>query len=94
MDTFLGILFALGFLGGMISIPHLFIIKRELRSNGIRASYLWWLPSDILKFKTLIKNEKNPVKKQAYLSTYYFFLIPFIVALLAFIAFGAMVFLS
>ncbi|MBZ0243441.1 MAG: hypothetical protein K8F24_09530, partial [Bacteroidales bacterium] len=69
-------------------------IKQELRSKGIRSSYLWWSPSDLIRFKTLIKNEKNPVKKQDYLSTYYLFLIPFIVSLIAFIVFGVYGFLS
>ncbi len=89
MDSTLGILTALFLVGGIISTPHLLIIKSELRSNGIWTSYIgFWSFLDLKKFKTLIKNEDNPVKKEEYLTTYYLFLIPFIVMILSFIGSG------
>ena len=94
MNTLFRILTVTFLIGGMISTPHLFIIIRELKSKGIQASYLMWFPSDIIKFKTLMKNEENDLKKQDYMNTYYWFLIPFIVSITSFIGIGIYAFLS
>ena len=89
MSSILGILTALFLIGGIISTPHLLIIKSELRSNGVWTSYFWyWLFPDLKKFKTLIKNEKDPVKRQKYINTYYLFLIPFCISIIAFVGIG------
>ena len=53
-----------------------------------------WFPSDIIKFKTLIKKEEDEFKRQGYISTYYWFLIPFFISLAAFFGIGLFAFLS
>lgn len=86
MDNILGILLTTFFLSGTVSTIFIVKIKIELRANDIWTSYVWyWPPSDLKKFKNLIRIVENPIIRQDYKRTYNLFLITFMVTLICLI---------
>ncbi len=84
MDTLAGIFFVLFLLSGFVSTPYLFMIKSELKSKGKETTYLVFIPSDITKFRKLIKEEKNPVIKSKYREMFNYFWISSIINIISF----------
>ena len=85
MDTLAGIFFVLFLLSGFVSTPYLFMIKSELKSKGKETTYLIFIPSDIVKFRKLIKEEKNPAIKSKYREMFNYFCISSVILIISFV---------